>query len=242
MRPHDAPAPLGYLFSWLYSVFCHTGGDTLHDTVLPAGLLVLVISKPIPCQLVCGSQHHLGHQLITDLEQRGNLPRQHIQPWFQDLPGVPICLQHGGLHSCWTQLTRRLASLASRQLLHFCEMGKKSKLFALLRHILNSCSFPPLACYFLTQIISLTQFMLQPREAVALAQPKWTVGMTTVSAGRKKFSIKFITSCVTKTKREPRTAFGIMTLCVRQIGERVEGDMRQIIHFLFPVLQNEVLI
>lgn len=48
VRPHDAPAPSGYLFSWLYSALCHTGGDTLHNTVLPVGLLVVVTSKPIP--------------------------------------------------------------------------------------------------------------------------------------------------------------------------------------------------
>jgi len=48
MRPYNTPPPLGYLFSWLYSVFCHTGGDTLHNMVLQVGLLVLAASKPIP--------------------------------------------------------------------------------------------------------------------------------------------------------------------------------------------------
>lgn len=32
--------------------------------------------------------------------------------------------------------------------------------------------------------------MLQPKKAVALAQLKWTVGMTTVSAVRKNFGTK----------------------------------------------------
>lgn len=31
-------------------------------------------------------------------------------------------------------------------------------------------------------------------------------------------------------------------VCERRIGERVEGDVRQRTHFLFPLVKNEVLI
>lgn len=160
VRPHDAPAPLGYLFSWLYSVFCHTGGDTLHNTgargSTGAGDLQTHPSLAdvwVPASPGTSAQYRFGAK-----EQ----PTPAAQPALVPRPAQGSCLPPAwsphaqGLHSCWPQLSQHLVSLASRQLLHFCKMGKKSKLFALLKHLLNSCSFPPLACYFLTQTISLT--------------------------------------------------------------------------------------
>lgn len=149
-----------YLFLCLYSVFCHTGGDTLHNTGAggSTGAGDLQIHPLLAGMWVPASP---GTSFRYGFGAKGQ-PAPSAQPALVPRPAQgsrlsPAWSPHArGLHSCWTRLTRRLVSLASRQLLHFCKMGEKSKPFALLKHILNSCSFPPLARCFLTQIISLT--------------------------------------------------------------------------------------
>lgn len=84
--------------------------------------------------------------------------------------------------------------------------------------------------------------MLQPKKAVALAQLKWTVGIITVSAGRKISAPSFYVVHDKDHERAQNSLWDNKFVCERQIGERVEGDGRQIIYFLFPVLQNEDLI
>lgn len=134
VRPHDVSAPLGYLCSWVYSVFCHSGGSPVAGILQTHPLLAGMWVPSLP-----GTSAHY----------RFGIKRQGATLALPALvPGPPQeTQQHPAwspqakrLHSCWPQLNQCLGLLASRQLLHFSKMAKKSKLFALLKHTLNRFS------------------------------------------------------------------------------------------------------
>lgn len=119
---------------------CQAGDDTFPNTVLLVDFLELVTSNS---SLV---SWQVGPGMSWDIDI-SSLPHQHNQTLFQDLPGGLSGLQHR-TSMPWGCTAADTASpvshLMCQQTVTLLKMGNKSKLFALLEHILlNRCSFPP---------------------------------------------------------------------------------------------------
>lgn len=168
---------------------CLTGDDTFPNTVLLVDFLELVTSNS---SLVSFSWQ-VGPGMSWDMNI-SSLPLSRTSPCSNTCLGVSVVSSLDPLCPGAAQLLVQLAQhlTCQQKVTILLKMGKKSKLFALLEHILNRRHFPPLACCFLIQIMSLIEFMLQPSKRVALTQLKWTVGMTMISARTKKFSTKHL--------------------------------------------------